>query len=194
MIVGLTGGIGSGKSTVAKMFSALGVPIYDSDKEAKHLMNSDRELMQSIRSLFGEAAYDKKTLNRTFIASQVFKDRNLLKRLNKIVHPAVRNHFMDWASQQNYFYVMQETALIFENKMEANYEKIILVTSPIETRINRVVKRDDVARDAVISRIENQLPDSEKIVKSDFVINNIELDKTKLVVNEIHEKLLSEVR
>ncbi|NKI32554.1 dephospho-CoA kinase [Croceivirga thetidis] len=193
MIVGLTGGIGSGKSTVAQMFNELGVPIYDSDKEAKNLMNDDAKVKKAIISLFGKMAYEGGKLNRTFLASKVFYDKKLLEKLNKIVHPAVRAHFEKWVENQDSPYVIQETALIFENQMQASYHRIILVTAPLELRINRVVQRDDVAKEAVLSRMENQLSDEEKIPKSDFLVENVDLTLTKERVVEIHQLLLNQV-
>lgn len=191
MIIGLTGGIGSGKSTVAKMFRDLGVPVYDSDYEAKELMNNDLNVRTAVISLFGKKAYNKEKLNRTFIASKVFKDKKALEKLNKIVHPAVRKHFKEWVQKQEFEFVIQETALIFENEMQEFYDKIILVTAPLELRIDRVVQRDNVAREAVLSRIENQLSDEVKIPKSHFLIENIDLALTKQRVDQIHQILLN---
>ena len=190
MIVGLTGGIGSGKSTVAKFFMELGVPVYNSDYEAKNLMVTDDLLIEKIIALFGEQAYKNEVLNRDYIASKVFSDKSLLEKLNKIVHPAVREHFIKWVGEQDAPYVIQETALIFENKIQANYDAIVLVTAPLETRIERVISRDSVSEDDVLERVKNQLQDEGKISMSDFVIENIALEDTKKRVVEIHEKLL----
>ena len=118
MRVGLTGGIGSGKSTVARMFEALGIPIYDSDMQAKVLMSNSEKLKKAITQLLGKNAYQNGALNREFIAKKVFADSNLLEKLNKIVHPAVKEHFLDWAQEQESEYIIQESALIFENGNE----------------------------------------------------------------------------
>jgi len=191
MIVGLTGGIGSGKTTVAQLFVDLGVPVYDSDIEAKKLMNSSKKLRKEIKSLFGKEAYKKKKLNRSFIAEKVFEDKKLLKKLNSIVHPAVRKHFKSWVKEQNAPYVIQESAIIFEQMNQDYYDKIILVTAPHELRIARVLKRDENQdRSKIEKRMANQLPDSEKIDRSDYVIDNLNLDNTKVKVLEVHNALV----
>lgn len=190
MIVGLTGGIGSGKSTVGKMFKKLGVPVYNSDKQAKKLMNSSKKIRKKIIALLGEGAYKDEKLNRAYIAEQVFKNKELLIGLNSIVHPAVRKHFIKWADKQKYSYVIQETALLFENDANDNYDKVILVTAPKQNRIDRVVKRDGTTENSVLARIKNQLPDDLKIKKSDFVIENVELGKTWENVLEVNNALL----
>ena len=190
MIVGLTGGIGSGKSTVSKMFQVLGVPVYDSDIEAKKLMISSDALKEGIIELLGTKAYSDKKLNRTFISNKIFNQPDLLKKLNHIVHPAVRNHFLDWVTLQKKPYVIQETALIFENQNQDNYDTVILVTAPEAHRIQRVMDRDGVSRVKVLERIANQLKDTEKIQKADCVIKNIALKDTMNQVSELHKRLL----
>lgn len=191
MLVGLTGGIGSGKSTVAQMFRELGVPVYDSDKEAKWLMANSPELKIAIIGLLGDKAYTGKTLNRSYIAELVFKDVGLLQKLNKIVHPAVRQHFLKWANQQSAPYVIQETALIFENGAQDNYSATILVTAPLEMRLQRVMERDGVAKQVVLDRMKNQMDDNQKIDLAQFCIENIDLEATKEKVRGLHAKLLA---
>lgn len=190
MIVGLTGGIGSGKSTVANMFRELGVPVYNSDVEAKNLMNFSAKIKKEIEGLLGEQSYLNGELNRDYVAKKVFGDKGLLKALNGIVHPAVREHFLNWSKDQKTQYVVQEAAIIFENGNREFYDKIVLVTAPIPTRISRVMHRDGSTEAQVEQRIKNQLPDSEKEKYSDFVIANIELEKTQLEVMRIHQELL----
>ncbi len=189
-IVGLTGGIGSGKSTIAKMFEELGIPVYDSDKNAKMLMISSEELKQDILGLFGDMAYLDGELNRKFIADKVFRDPELLEKLNKIIHPAVREHFLTWAQNHQSDYVIQESALIFENKNEDFYDSIILVTSPVETRIERVMQRDGSSKEDVKNRIENQMTDALKLERAHFHIDNDDLGTTRLKVFEIHSTLI----
>ena len=190
MIVGLTGGIGSGKTTVANMFRELGVPVYNSDVEAKNLMNFSAKIKKEVEGLLGEQSYHNGELNRDYVAKKVFGDKGLLKALNGIVHPAVREHFLNWSKGQKTQYVVQEAAIIFENGNREFYDKIILVTAPIPTRISRVMHRDASTEAQVEQRIKNQLPDSEKEKYSDFVIANIELEKTQLEVMRIHQELL----
>ena len=130
-IVGLTGGIGSGKSTVATMFRNLGIPVYNSDEEAKRLMHTSNNLKQGIIALLGKESYDNGELDRGYIAQRVFRDKNLLEALNALVHPEVRRHFMQWVQKQNSKYVIQEAAIIFENGSHERYDEIILVFSNV---------------------------------------------------------------
>ena len=190
MIVGLTGGIGSGKSTVANLFRELGVPVYDSDKEAKLLMNTSDKIKKALVKLLGKESYIDGKLNRAYISDKVFTNPELLAELNAIVHPQVKTHFKAWCAQQNYKYLIQESALIFENKSQNNYDKIILVTAPLEIRVARVVKRDNSSKDAVLQRVNNQLLDSEKIDFSDFIIENIDIKSTTESIKKVHDQLL----
>ncbi|MEZ4808769.1 MAG: dephospho-CoA kinase [Allomuricauda sp.] len=193
-IVGLTGGIGSGKSTVAEMFKELGIPVYDSDLEAKQLMVNSQELKEGIVGLLGKNAYVDGKLNRSFIAETVFNDPKVLQKLNTIVHPAVRAHFLEWAEEQTAPYVIQETALIFENGHQDRYDYTILVTAPLATRLQRVMKRDRAQEHEVLDRIKNQLEDDTKIEMANFHIENIDLETTKNKVKELHAKLLEQAK
>ncbi len=190
MIVGLTGGIGGGKSTVAKMFRDLDVPVYDSDLEAKQLMTNSSELKEAVKNLIGEGAYDGDTLNRSFIANRIFRDPEVLKKLNAIVHPAVKKHFLKWTEKQDASYVIQETALIFENDSQDQYDHIVLVTAPLDLRLKRVMSRDGVKDQEVLDRMKNQMDDNEKEAFSHFLIHNIDLETTKQRVEEIHHRLV----
>lgn len=192
MIVGLTGGIGSGKSTVAKMFKDLGVPVYDSDSEAKQLMVTSPKIKDAIIDLLGKGAYRKNVLDRSFVAEKVFKNPELLQKLNAIVHPAVKEHFLEWAKGQSSPYVIQETALIFENGSQDQYDRTILVTAPLEMRLERVMKRDGVGPEAVLERMENQMDDSEKMGMAHFSIENLDLETTAERVKELHTKFMAE--
>jgi dephospho-CoA kinase len=189
-IIGLTGGIGSGKSTVAEFFSALDVPVYNSDEEAKALMVNSKKLKKSIIALLGKKAYKGKILNKTYIADKIFKDGALLQKMNDLVHPAVRKHFLKWAKKQDAPYVIQETALIFENSVAEFYDGTILVTAPENIRVDRVMKRDDCTKKEVMDRLKKQLPDAEKIPFADHVIENLELEKTRQKVIDLHQALL----
>ncbi len=189
-LVGLTGGIGSGKTTVAKMFVALGTPVYNSDLEAKKLMRKSKKLKKAIIELFGEEAYRDEKLNKKYLSDQVFNDSTLLQKLNALVHPAVRKHFLKWVRQQNTPFVIQETAIIFENKMQDFYDEVILVVAPEESRFQRVMKRDGVQREQVETRMKHQLSDEKKKLLSDYVIDNIDLETTTLKVAEVNRALL----
>ena len=190
-IVGLTGGIGSGKSTVAQMFRELGVPVYDSDKEAKELMTSSEGVKEAIIDLLGKKAYSKGELNRPFIAGKVFKDPDLLQQLNAIVHPAVRKHFLEWAQKKAVPYIVQETALIFENGIQDNYDWTVLVMAPQKVRLQRVMERDGASEDQVRQRMENQQGDKTKMDLADFCIENIDLETTRKKVKNLHTELLA---
>lgn len=189
-IVGLTGGIGSGKSTVAAMFAEYGVPVYNSDLEAKKIMVDSGDVRKKIVTLLGEDSFRNGELDRAYIARCVFKDAKLLQALNAIVHPAVREHFSAWTKKQRSEYVIQEAAIIFENGTHEFYDYVILVTAPLDTRIKRVVERDGVGPEKVMERIQNQWDDARKIALADFVIANSDLEKTAAQVAEIHRKLL----
>lgn len=190
-IVGLTGGIGSGKTTVAKMFEKLGVPVYYADKEAKRLMKESKSLKQGIIALLGEKAYRNDDIDRSYIAQIVFQDKKQLKELNALVHPIVESDFIKWLGALDSSYVIQENALIFENDKRSKYDVVITVTAPLTLRLERVMKRDGVSEKQVFDRIENQLDDEIKTTHADFVVNNIDLKKCKDQVQEIHKQLLS---
>ena len=191
-VIGLTGGIGSGKTTVGRMFQELGVPVYDSDKEAKLLMQNSQKIKDGLVALFGKEAVDGDKINREFIANKVFTDKDLLQQLNSLVHPVVRDHFMLWKSEQKYPYIIQEAAIIFENGSYPNYDRIILVTAPKEIRLKRVMLRDGSTRKKIQDRMENQWTDHQKRKLSHFVINNTDLEKTKIKVGQIHSTILKD--
>ncbi|APY00637.1 dephospho-CoA kinase [Lacinutrix venerupis] len=188
--VGLTGGIGSGKTTVAKAFEALDIPIYIADDEAKKLMNNSKVIRRKLIKLFGEEAYLNGTLNKPYLAKAIFNNKELLKTMNAIVHPKVGKHFVKWKNKQTAPYVIKEAAILFENGSYKNYDYIITVTAPEETRIKRVLKRDNSNIKKVKAIIANQWPDIEKIKLSDFVIENIDIKKTKEEVLKTHQQLL----
>lgn len=188
--VGLTGGIGSGKSTVAKMFEALGVPVYYADDRAKWLMVNSPELKKAIQNEFGYDSYIDDKLNRNYLAEKVFTDKARLEKLNALVHPAVRDDFESWVNIQKSKYVIQENPLIFENQNEDKFDVVISVVADKELRIQRVMSRDGYSRADVINRIKNQTSDEIRRFKSDFIIENKELSDTRLEVFRIHQKLL----
>jgi dephospho-CoA kinase len=175
-LIGLTGGIGSGKSTAADLFRTLGIPVFESDLRAKWLMQSNEHVRHALIALFGDDVYTaEQELNRKWIAGQVFNNPTLLKQLNEIVHPAVFQDLIDWAneaSQQNAPYLIQESALLFEENLAKRMSAVILVIAPEEVRIERVMKRDQTPRSEVMNRIKNQLPDEKKIPGADYIIYN----------------------
>ncbi len=190
LIVGLTGGMGSGKTTVSRMFEELGVPVYNSDREARRLMQQEAGVRERITKLFGKEAYKDGVTNRAYIASKVFADQDLLNQLNAIVHPEVGADFQQWRKNKTAPYVIQEAAIIFENGSYTKFDKIILVTAPKELRIERILERDGTNREAITARMAHQWDDSQKAPLSDFLIVNIDLEKTRKRVGEIHQQLL----
>jgi len=192
-IVGLTGGIGSGKTTVAQIFKSLDVPVYNADEEAKLLMQNSTAIQQELINLLGEDCYINGQLNRSFVASRVFTNPRLLEKINAIVHPKVAAHFEQWCSNQNAPYVIKEVAILFETNTQHLFDFIITVTAPVETRIQRVMDRDHKSKKEVMSIMNNQLPDSDKINQSNFVIFNDKIsdleDKSVLIHNKITNKL-----
>lgn len=191
-IIGLTGGIGSGKSTVAKMFHKLGIAIYIADEEAKKLMQGEAIKMK-IMDLLGAKSFVGNELDKKYIATKVFNDSDLLKQLNAIVHPAVAQHFSEWVQNQKGVYVIKEAAILFENGGYQQCDKNILVKANKNLRLHRVLKRDHSTAEDIEARMANQWPDSQKEKLADFVIeNNQGLQELKLQVEAIHHKLVKE--
>jgi len=193
--IGITGGIGSGKSTVCQIFEILGIPVYYADDRAKWLMANDPMLKSQIQDTFGSESYDLDGgLNRKFLAEKVFSNPEEVKKINSLVHPAVGNDFEKWAETQNAPYVLKEAALIFESGGEKKLDGVINVSSPIKIRIARVLMRDPHRSEEQINQIINQqLPDEEKNSKADFVIKNSDNKMLIPQVLEIHSKLIRQV-
>jgi dephospho-CoA kinase len=188
--VGITGGIGSGKSTVCKVFTVLGVPVFYADSTAKQLMNSDLQLREQLIRLFGPAVYlPDLTIDRKYLAGIVFSDTSLLEKLNSIVHPAVRKAFDDWCLKQNASYIIHEAAILFESGFYKMMDKTIMVYTDEHERIERVVKRDKISTEMVIQRMNNQWKDEEKIKLADYVIGNNDRELIIPQIVEIDKKL-----
>ncbi len=183
---GLTGSIGSGKSTVAHIFAALGVPVYDADSRAKLLMITSPALISQIKKLFGEDAYlSDGSLNRPFIAQQAFHNKQLLSQLNALVHPAVFDDFDHWCAQQaqaGATYVIKEAALMFESDSYKQLDEVIVVTAPEPLRIQRTIARDGISEDAVLARMKNQLSEAEKKQRAQHEIIN---DEQQLLIPQV---------
>ena len=192
-IVGLTGGIGSGKTTVANFFKELGVPIYIADDEAQKLMLESSLLKSELISLFGPKVYENGQLNKLLISESIFKDKTTLKAINNIVHPVVAIHFNKWLGLQESPYVIKEAAIFFENGSYKSLDAIITVVAPEECKIRRIMQRDIKSKKQIKAIMNNQWSDKKKIKMSDFVIENTNLKQTKLLVKEIHEKLLKKL-
>jgi dephospho-CoA kinase len=190
--IGITGGIGSGKSTVAGIFSVLGIPVYNSDDASKRLMAEDENLKRNILESFGESSYVNGMLNRKYLAAQVFEDSKKLALLNSLVHPATINDARQWMEKQKSVYVIKEAALIFESGSNEFLDFVIGVQSPRELRIERALKRDNVTREEIEARMKLQMDEDEKMKRCNFIIVNDEQQMLIPQVLSLHEKFLKE--
>lgn len=191
-VIGLTGGIGSGKSCVLEIFKKIGISTYSADESAKKLISSDKKIIYSIKQLFGEDIYYENELNSKLVSKIVFKDKEKLKSLNSIIHPAVAKDFDNFCfKHRDESYIVKEAAIIFETKTEKLFNKIIYVKAPKEIRIDRVMHRDNLSRDDVLNRIQNQINETSIIDKCDFIIDNINFTELEKKVLEIHNTLIS---
>lgn len=187
--IGLTGGIGSGKSTVAKIFEVLGIPVYYADDAARRLMNEDEALKKKLREHFGNETYTNGSLNRPYLSSIVFNDPVKLELLNSIVHPATIEDATNWMKQQNAPYTIKEAALIFESGSQQGLDKVIGVYTPAPLRILRAMKRDNISREDVLARMNKQIDEEIKMRLCDYVIKNDEQEMLIPQVLELHRKL-----
>lgn len=184
-IIGLTGGIGSGKTTVANYMKSLGIPVYIADEEAKKIMET-KEVIGLIQQTFGKSIIANNKINREKLAQIVFNNPDKLQQLNAIVHPIVKQNFDNWVKNHaNHPFVIKEAAILFESGSYKYCDSIITVTAPLETRLQRVMERDKTDRESVLSRIKNQWSEEQKLEKSNFVIVNISLEDTKNQVDNI---------
>ena len=188
--IGLTGGIGSGKSTVARIFSVLGIPVYDSDSASKRLMIEDQELKKKIIENFGEASYTNGSLNRKYVSEQAFSDPKKTELLNSIVHPATIKDAEEWMKKQQAPYIIKEAALIFESGSNKFLDKVIGVSSPISLRIERTMKRSNINSEQVKVRMDLQMNEEQKMRLCDYVIINDEQQMLIPQVLALHEKFL----
>ena len=187
--IGLTGGIGSGKSTVARIFSILGVPVYDADKAAKKIMNTHPEIREKIIEKFGAEAYNNGALNRAFLSSKVFNNEEALRFLNTLVHPITIDDANNWFQKQEAKYAIKEAALIFESHSNQYLDYVIGVSSPTELRIKRTMDRDHINAEKVLERMKKQMDEIAKMERCDFVINNNGKESVISQVLNLHVKL-----
>ena len=188
--IGLTGGIGSGKTTVAGIFEVLGIPVYYADEAARQLMNKDPDIRQGMIRNFGTASYRDGILDREFISRQVFDNREKLQILNARVHPVTIRDAINWMGHQTTPYAIKEAALIFESGGKGNLDQVVGVASPLELRIERTMKRDHISRAEVLKRMGSQMDEDKKMSLCDFVIYNDEVHPVLPQVLELHRKLL----
>ena len=188
-VIGLTGGIGSGKTTVAQMFANLGVPIFIADVEAKTLMVTSKVVRRKLLKAFGEDTYQNGELNRPYLAKLVFNDKKLLETLNGIVHPKVHQRFNRWLTKQTTSYVIYEAAIIFELGREHEFYKTILVVADADVKMERLMARDKSSKAQIESRVKNQWLDEVKVPLADYIIHNKALKETLKQVADIHANL-----
>jgi len=182
IIFAITGGIGSGKSTIAQLILLQGIPVYFADIRSKYLVDNNNEIIISLKNLLGNHIYENNTLNKKMLTEYIFNDKNLLLTFNNIIHPVVQKDFIEWVSKQHTKIIAIETAILFESKFDDLVDIIVNVTSPVEQRILRCMKRDNVSREIIQARINNQLSDEERNKRS-----------TYSVVNDNHHSVISQV-
>ncbi len=189
-IIGLTGGIGSGKSTIKRIFETLGVPTYDADTHAKEIVNTNDIVKAELKKMFGDDIYiAKNQLDNVKLGKRIFNDRSLLKEVNNLIHPEVINDFREWVGNQDSPYVIKEAAILFESGAYKRADLIITIVAPVDLRIERIYKRDGISREHIKRIIDNQMSDEEKIKLSKYVIYN---DNSTLItpqILKIHKEL-----
>ncbi len=187
--VGITGGIGSGKSTVCAILAEFGVAVYDSDSRAKRLMNESDSLRERLVERFGSEVYCAEGLNRIYLAERVFGNPEELKALNAIVHPAVMDDFDRWALEQEGSYVVLESAILFEASLDRRVDVSVAVMAPEELRIERAMQRDGAQREQIVARMNNQISDQERVERAKYTIVNIDIDNLRSDVEQLHRRL-----
>ena len=189
--IGITGGIGSGKTYVASVFQSLGIPIFNADIQAKKLMTSSRKLIKLVKEEFGNDIYKDSDLNKEKLASIVFSDSDKLQKLNSLVHPIVKEEFNNWYKKQTSPYVIKEAAILFESNSHIGLDAVICVSAPLDLRMKRLLNRDDYSEKEIKKRIENQISQEEKEKLSDYIIVNDEKELLLPKIIKIHKELLS---
>ncbi len=188
--VGITGGIGSGKTMVCRIFQELGIPVFYADDEAKKILDKDTDVKKELKRLFGEDIYTKTGINKTRLASIIFNDSATLKQVNEIIHPKVREYFNKWSQEHSDFpYIIEEAAILFESGAFKDMDINIIVSAPEELKIQRIMERDKIDRQSVVDRMKNQMGEREKMKMADLVIVN---DGNQMIIPqilEIHKKL-----
>ncbi|MBR5865137.1 MAG: dephospho-CoA kinase [Alistipes sp.] len=187
--VGLTGGIGSGKSTVAELLNIRGVAIYDSDSRAKELMNGNEALREALIAAFGAECYTDAGLNRAWLAERVFGNKAELERLNAIVHPAVMRDFAAWAEAQEGDYVVLESAILLEAGLEEHVDVVVAVMAPKDIRLERAMQRDGASREQIEERMRNQMSDDERTDRAKYAVVNIDIEELEEDVEQLHRRL-----
>jgi dephospho-CoA kinase len=191
MKLGVTGGIGSGKTSVCKVFNILGIPVFSSDQEAREIMDNDKGIIRRLNSITGRNLYSNGSLDRMKLAALIFNDNALLEKVNSLVHPVVFEHFWKWEMEQTAPYVIMDAAILFESGASKLVNRIATVVAPIEERVERVIHRSSLSREQVFERMRNQMDDDSRIKLSDYVIYNSEKDMIIPAILRIHEDILT---
>jgi len=191
MKLGITGGIGSGKTSVCRVFNILGIPVFSADPEAQRIMNSDKGVIDGINKIAGKNLYPDGTLDRMELASLIFNDAESLRKVNSLVHPVVFDNFIRWSEEQKTPYVIMEAAILFESGASNLVDRVATIYAPVEERIARVTRRNQLTREQVLERIKNQMDDRTRMKMSDYNINNSENEMIIPVILKIHEDLLN---
>jgi len=191
--LGVTGGIGSGKTSVCRVFSVLGIPVFSADNEAREVMDIDTSIMLRINTIAGKNLYSSGSLDRSELAKLIFNNSRLLEKVNSLVHPVVFSRFREWVRRQDAPYVIMEAAILFESGADKIVDRIMTVVAPVEQRIERVIRRNMLTSDQVMERMRNQLDDEIRIQRSDYVVRNSENDMIIPAILKIHGELLQQV-
>jgi dephospho-CoA kinase len=189
--LGVTGGIGSGKTSVCRVFDVLGVPVFSADREAREIMEKDNVIVRRLNSLAGKDLYITGSLDRMQLAAIIFNDRTMLEKVNLLVHPAVFNQFRKWVLEQTAKYVIMEAAILFESGASKVVDRVATVVAPVEQRMKRVIQRNKLSREQVLERMKNQMDDETRIKLSDYVIYNSENDMIIPAILKIHDDILT---
>jgi len=189
--LGITGGIGSGKTSVCRVFEVLGISVFSADSEAREIMENDNDIIAGINYITGKDLYKNGSLNRAELASIIFNDTTILKKVNSLVHPAVFDRFAKWTLIQSTPYVIMEAAILFESGASEVVDMIATVVAPVEQRMKRVVLRNKLSQEQVMERMRNQMDDEERIRQSDFIISNSENDMIIPSILKIHNEILT---
>jgi dephospho-CoA kinase len=189
--LGITGGIGSGKTSVCRVFGVLGIPVFSADRVARQIMENDEKIRQGINSIAGRDLYENGSLDRMALASLIFNDKIRLERVDSLVHPAVFADFNRWVPLQAAEYVIMEAAILFESGAAAFVDRIATIVAPVEERIERIIERSQLSRDQITERMNNQMDDEARVKLSDYVISNSENDMIIPAILKIHNEILT---
>ena len=194
MKIGVTGGIGSGKTSVCKVFKVLGIPVFSADQVAKDIMDTDPVLIREIISATSDDLYSGGTLDRSKLASLIFNDQSLLQKINLLIHPVVFDHFRKWTDRQRAPYVIMEAAILFESGASKFVDRVVTVVAPVEERLTRVIRRNKLSREDVMDRIKNQMDDESRSKLSDYTVQNSENDMIIPAILKIHDDILRNIK